>query len=68
MLIFSIKLLSKWEQDPKIILQSVTEECRRLINLKHNKTEIEKSNNYSGVNDGLKVTREKKKLLSSSEE
>ena len=35
------RILTIMEQDPEITLQKVTEECQRLINVKHDKTHIE---------------------------
>ena len=36
------RILSKLEIDPNITLQSISEECQRLINLKHDTAEIER--------------------------
>ena len=38
------RILTIMEQDPEITLQKVTEECHRLINVKHYNTHIKKKN------------------------
>ena len=37
------------EQDPEITLQKITEDCQRLINVKHDNTRIEEKKNILHV-------------------
>ena len=53
------RILTKLEQDPDITHQKLTEECQRIVNLKHDNTKIEEKD-ISQVHDlRLKVRQEK---------
>ncbi|CAH8606257.1 unnamed protein product [Schistosoma rodhaini] len=44
------RILARIEQDPNISLQSVSEECQRMINLKHDTKLVERNSEHVGVN------------------
>ena len=35
------QVLTRWEQDPKLTLQAVVNECNRIINMRYNSAKIE---------------------------
>ncbi|CAH8652805.1 unnamed protein product [Schistosoma rodhaini] len=44
------RILTRIEQDPNISLQSVSEDCQRMVNLKHDTNLVERNSEHVGVN------------------
>nr|CAJ00233.1 TPA: gag-pol polyprotein [Schistosoma mansoni] len=44
------RTLTRIEQDPNISLQSVSEDCQRMVNLKHDTNLVERNSEHVGVN------------------